>query len=330
MKLLLRDFMWAFVMGFLLPALLMGLTVCALDTRSPSDSVPVEETVPQIRSGYRMRLKEGDTVTEQDLDNYLVGVLLAEMPADFPEEALKAQAVAARTYTRKAWQTGGKHGDGSVCTEPVCCQSWISPEEFLERGGTGQALMKITQAVRSTAGQVLVFEGELIEATYFSASGGKTEAAVAVWGTDFPYLQSVESPGEEDSGHHREMKVFTPEEFSALLGLSLRGAPEDWFDLAQYTEGGTLSRVRIGERDFTGAEIRSALGLRSAAISIDVTAGEIRVTTLGYGHRVGMSQYGARAMADRGSDHIGILSHYYPGTEVVILKADTPLPEPGI
>lgn len=309
-------------MGFLLPTVLMGLTVYAMEQyREPLQPIP-EETVPHIESEYRMRLKNGESVTEEDLENYLVGVLLAEMPAGFHVEALKAQAVAARTYTRKAWQTGGKHGDGSVCTEAVCCQSWMAPEDFLELGGNHTELEKVADAVRSTAGQVLIYDGALIEATYFSASGGKTEAAVAVWGTDFPYLQSVESPGEESAAYHRDTAVFTPEEFSALLGITLEGDPDTWFDMAQYTQGGTLSRIRICGGEFSGVELRSALGLRSAAFSVDVVSGNIVITSQGYGHRVGMSQYGAEAMAAGGSSFVEILAHYYPGTDLILVESD--------
>ena len=132
---------------------------------------------------------------ELTLEDYLVGVVLGEIPADFEAEALKAQAVAARTYTRKAMATGGKHGKGFLCRDAACCQAYWDPADFLDRGGSRQELETVREAVRDTDDQVLTYNGELIEATFFSCSGGRTEDALAVWGTDYPYLRSIDSPG---------------------------------------------------------------------------------------------------------------------------------------
>ena len=127
--------------------------------------------------------QEDGTVSQMDMDGYLVGVVLAEMPVSFEEEALEAQSVVARTYARKAWETGGKHGDCSVCTRSACCQGYIGDEDYLSQGGTEEGLEKVRAAVAATSGWVLTYEGELIEATYFSCSGGSTEDAAAVWGS---------------------------------------------------------------------------------------------------------------------------------------------------
>ena len=314
MKSLIRDFFAAFVWGFLLPGLALSVLVMIQPFRS-REALPADKPVYEpggIR--YPVRLQKENRTREEDLDVYLIGVVLAEMPASFEPEALKAQAVAARTYARKAYETGGKHGDGSVCEDPACCQAYISPEEYLRQGGTEADLEKVIRAVEATSGQVLMYEGELIEATYFSCSGGSTEDALEVWGTDYPYLRAVDSPGEEEATFYRSTVSFAPEAFAEALGIAPEGSPESWFGLTDYTPSGTVRSIRIGTETFTGTELRSRLGLRSAAFTVEVTDGQILLTTKGYGHRVGMSQYGADAMALAGSTFDEILAHYYKGT----------------
>ena len=240
--------------------------------------------------------------------------MLGEMPTDFAPEALKAQSVAARTYAWKAYVTGGKHHDGSVCTQSGCCQAYIDPQQYLEQGGSLEGLAKVRQAVAATSGLVLSYQGELIEATYFSCSGGQTEDAVAVWGTDYPYLQSVESPGEEDAVHYEDVLTYSLQQFQDALGIVLPDPPEQWFSQVEYTDGGGIASVNIGGQSYTGTQLRSLLGLPSTRFSIQVSSDTVTITTNGYGHRVGMSQYGADAMAVSGSSFQEILAHYYPGT----------------
>ena len=322
MRTLCRDFTAAFLMGFLLPAVLLVSAVAYERTERKPEIVT--ETTP-VRSAirYEMRLHTSGQAEKRDLDDYLVGVVLAEMPAEFKMEALKAQAVAARTYTRKAYETGGKHGDGSVCTDPGCCQAYISEAAYRKGGGLEGNLQKVRNAVEATSGMVLTYEGQLIEATYFSCSGGSTEDAAAVWGTEYPYLKAVDSPGEEGAAHYRDTVTFSPEAFAAILGLEPEGNPRYWIGITAYTAAGSVKSIRIGDQVYTGTELRSLLGLRSAAFTIDADDEKIQITTKGYGHRVGMSQYGAEAMAVSGSDFQEILSHYYPGTEISILALDS-------
>ena len=170
--------------------------------------------------------------------------------------------------------------------------------------------------MRETENLVLSYQGELIEATYFSCSGGSTEDAVAVWGTDVPYLQAVASPGEENAAHYSDTVTFKAEEFASLLGLDLTGAPKSWIGPVSYTEGGGVDTMEIGGVRFKGTTLRSALGLRSTAFSVSCTNDAVTITTRGFGHRVGMSQYGADAMAVNGSTFEEILSYYYQGTEL--------------
>jgi len=171
----------------------------------------------------------------------------------------------------------------------------------------------VKQAVLDTAGQVLLYGDEPIEATYFSCSGGMTEDAQAVWGSDIPYLQSVESPGEEYAVHYTDTVIFNSEEFCEKLGISPGGYPGSWIGSISYTNGGGVDTVEIGGKDFTGTQVRKLLGLRSTAFVITAAGERITVTTKGFGHRVGMSQYGADAMAVQGADHETILLYYYQG-----------------
>lgn len=148
----------------------------------------------------------------------------------------------------------------------------------------------------ATSGWVLTYEGELIEATYFSCSGGSTEDAAAVWGTEFPYLQAVASPGEEKAAHYTDTVRLSAEAFQDALGVTLSGSPGSWFRDVTYTDGGGIDTIVIGGTSYKGTSLRSALGLRSTAFSISTTEDTVTITTRGYGHRVGMSQYGADAM----------------------------------
>lgn len=310
MKSIWKEILMALVMGMLLPGIVVDFGIRQkMQQEIPETTAPpaVNETV-----SIPMHFRQGDEVTEMNMDAYLVGVLLAEMPAGFETEAFKAQAVVARTYALKASVTGGKHGDGSVCGDSYCCQAYISEQDYLNKGGTQQTIEKISGAVLSTSGQVLTYEGQLIEATYFSCSGGSTEDAVAVWGTDFPYLRATDSPGEENAAHYSDTVSFTLTEFSQKLGISLSGT--GWLGMATYTAGGGVNTIFIGGKEFKGTEIRTLLGLRSTNFEIMPEGQTVAVKTKGFGHRVGMSQYGADAMAVSGNTYEQILAHYYHGT----------------
>ena len=274
---------------------------------------------PSEENTRRLRVKEESVVNEMDLDEYLMCVLLGEMPADFETEALKAQAVATRTYTLRKIQKSTKHVDADVCVNASCCQAYVTGASYLARGGSEEDLDKIRNAVRSTVDEVLTFEGELIEATYFSCSGGVTEDAAAVWGTDVPYLKSVISPGEEQSKHFLNRFRYSKEEFLLQLSLPDTLNLTDGSFLVTYTQGNGIASLYIGNREFSGVQIRSLLELPSTALQISVEGQEVIIDVKGYGHRVGMSQYGAEAMAVSGSDYHEILLHYYPGTKLETL-----------
>ncbi|MBQ6431285.1 MAG: stage II sporulation protein D [Oscillospiraceae bacterium] len=260
-----------------------------------------------------LRVLTDDGVEETSLENYLVATLLAEMPAVFPEEALKAQAIASRTFALYKAETG-KHVGADVCTSFACCQGWTTD-------GTSDEIDRITRAVRATDGLVVTYDGKLIDATFFCCTGGKTESALAVWGSDIPYLRSVDSPGEEDAPRSEDTVTFSAAEFAERIAAvspdaNLSGSPVNWIGSIERTEGGGIATVFIGGTAIKGTALRSALGVQSTDMDFAATDDAITVTTHGFGHRVGLSQYGAKAMADGGSDYTAILAHYYPGTEI--------------
>lgn len=323
MRMLMKEILTAFLMGMVVPGVLLNFAAAALEKPPvlPEETTAPTEAVQTVSLPVLVRDLDGG-VREMDMDTYITGVVLAEMPAHFEAEALKAQAVVARTYARKAYVYGGKHGDGSICTRSSCCQAYKTEEAYLEEGGTRENLDKVRSAVTQTSGWVLTYDGVLIEATYFSCSGGRTEDAEAVWGADFPYLQAVVSPGEENAAYYRDTVSFTAEQFERLLGTDLKGEPADWFGEVSYTDGGGVASIMVGGQAYKGTQLRSLLGLRSAAFDIAVEGQIILITTRGFGHRVGMSQYGADAMAVMGSTFEEILAHYYQGTVLTQLETD--------
>lgn len=311
-----KQVLIAFLCGVALPLLMMGIGNRAVPALLPeeaeSDGLTRTEKVLWDEQTRIMVLADSGNVRQMRMGEYLAGVVLAEMPADFQEEALKAQAVVARTYTCKRMEHN-KHGAAAVCTNSACCQGYRDPDDYVNSGGAQESVDKIRSAVTETDGQVLVYGGALIDATYFSCSGGQTEDAVAVWGQDVPYLQSVESPGEEEAPRYSDRIRYTPENFQILTGVSGEGSVGSWFGPVTYTDGGGVNTIRICGETFTGTELRSILGLRSTMFTVGVSDGMIVIETKGFGHRVGMSQYGAQAMAEEGSGYQEILEHYYVG-----------------
>ena len=274
-----------------------------------SEALPAEYWITLHDSGVAIELEE-----------YITGVLLAELPGDFHPQAKMAQAVAARTFAVKMGRQICRHGTDRVCCDSSCCQGYLSEEAYLSAGGNIKTLLEAKQAVKNTAGLVISYGGGLIDATYFSCSGGRTEDAAAVWGADVPYLQAVDSPGEEDALYYTETVKFSASAFQNALGISLSGDAETWFGPLKRTEGGGVAELTIGGVKYTGVQLRSQLGLRSANFTVTPQSDGVVITTRGFGHRVGLSQYGADAMAESGVDFIEILKHYYSGIEVVNME----------
>lgn len=284
---------------------------------TPAETEPAAATYDK---SVQVRLLDQEAVTELPLHDYLIGVVLQEMPASFEEEALKAQAVAARTFTVRLMQGSGAHEDADICGDSTCCQCYLSAAEGIEAYGSGYeaAYEKVRKAVEATDGEIITYQGAAIEAAYFSSTGGSTEAAAAVWGGEVPYLQPVSSPEELSESQ----QVFSLEEFREILAQSdLTGNPTSWFGETTYTSGGAVDQMTIGGVTYDGVTLRARFSLRSARFRVAVTADGIVFEVTGSGHGVGMSQYGANTMAAGGHGYTEILLHYYTGTEIQRLTA---------
>lgn len=314
-----RQMAVSFLMGLLVPLFMLHFRGREESFSTPQ-TMPVTqptEATAQPTEGRQINVQLLDgSIVAMELETYVVGVILGEMPAYFEMEALKAQAVVARTYTLKRQEEGIRHPMGAVCVNSNCCQAYVTEVSYLANGATEAALEKIRLAVSQTAGQVLTYQGALIEATYFSCSGGKTEDAAAVWGSDVPYLQSVPSPGEEQAAKYTAEAFYELADLQQRLGISLSGEPGGWVRGVTYTEGGGVASLNIGDRRFTGVELRKLLGLNSTVFSVEAKPEGVLFTTWGHGHRVGMSQYGADAMALDGKTYDQILLYYYRGTRI--------------
>ena len=315
-----KSMIYSVVVTVIIPAMILSLLV--KKTNDNKREVPVNDSEIVLEPEqivkdpvYEIMLQTEDGVELIGLEDYVLGVVLGEMPADFEPAALMAQSVVARTYACKSMNRS-KHAIADVCTDSSCCQAYFPPALFIESGGSDEMVEKVTQAVQETKGQVLIYEGELIEATYFSCSGGRTEAAYAVWGGDVPYLQAVESPGEEGAKYYTDTVRFSVEEFCNQLDIPQTLETDVWVKDITYTVGGGIKTITINGHIFSGTEMRKRLNLRSTAFVVSVVGETVTITTKGYGHRVGMSQYGAEAMALQGKSFWEILQHYYPGTEL--------------
>ena len=312
---------------FILPLLVIVPFRSELLTREPAmDETEGEPFVSgDLDSRTVLKVKNGDTVEEIDLGTYLVGVVRAEMPASFEEEALKAQAVAARTYTIYKIQTGGNHADeADICTDSTCCQAYISEERARANwgGNADDYEAKVETAVSETDGQAILYGGVPILAVFHSSSAGLTRAAGEVWMNDLPYLQAVESPEETDRIPNYYSRVeFTAADCKAKLlavfpEADLSGPVSGWLKNAVTDSAGSVETVEVGGVTVKGARVRSALGLRSACFDWEVQDGTPVFYVTGYGHGVGLSQYGADKMAEEGADYREILTHYYTGVTV--------------
>ncbi|WP_337103930.1 stage II sporulation protein D [Paenibacillus sp. YIM B09110] len=259
------------------------------------------------------------------LETYVRGVVAAEMPIDFEIEALKAQAVAARTYiVRRLIQGQGDDTDmslhGADVTDTVQHQVY-TPLALLE-GQWGKVerktnMAKLSKVINETRGLVITYEGEPIEAAFFSTSNGYTENSEDYWTQQIPYLRSVESPWDKAiSPKYKETVKLKLTEFHKKLGVKRKGFAKSSIRVIERTEGNRISKIRIGDKVFTGREVREKLELASSQFTWSVKGDFITITTYGYGHGVGMSQWGANGMAQEGADVAAILGHYYSSTTV--------------
>ncbi|MGJ7920771.1 stage II sporulation protein D [Neobacillus sp. LXY-4] len=266
------------------------------------------------------------TMEKLPLENYVTGVVAAEMPADFEMEALKAQALTARTYIVKQMISDNRVGlpEGADTADTELHQVYKNETELRNvwKSDYNWKIKKIKEAVTATAGQVLTYNGQPITATFFSTSNGYTENSEDYWSNSFPYLRSVQSPWDKNSPKFSDQKIFTIKEFEAKLGVKL-ASKSSVGNITEKTAGQRVAKVKINGKEFSGKEIREKLGLKSTDFEWVVKGDNIVITTEGYGHGVGMSQYGANGMASAGKNYQDIVKHYYQGVE--ISGADTML-----
>ncbi len=242
------------------------------------------------------------------LEEYVIGVVAAEMPASFNIEALKAQSVLARTYALKAQSTG------KALTDTVSTQAYIDTNQMRSNWGSSfdTYYNKIKSAVESTNLEYLSYNGTYIEALYHSTNNGKTESSLDVFGNYYPYLVSVTSDYDKAASSYLRTISMDLNTISSKLGISI--TPDSLIEIISYTDGNNIKEINISGSTFTGKQVRELLGLRSADFDISINGNTVSITTRGYGHGVGMSQYGANGMANAGYNYQSILSHYYPGT----------------
>ena len=282
------------------------------------DKISMPDTIYVFRSAYGV-------VEILDFEEYVKGVVAGEMPATFEEEALKAQAVAARTYALSKSFRGSpdSHPLAALC-DTTHCQVYRSIFELEQLKSdywfeTGWPV--IVKAVEDTRGQLMYYEGELVsQALYHSSSGGKTENSEDVFVSAVPYLRSVYSLYESDI-HRDEQTVISISTFADALrrafpSKGIGSVTGSNINILSRSEGGRVEQIQVGNATFTGAEIRRALALRSANFTLNIDGNSITIITSGFGHGVGMSQHGANGMAGEGYDYKQILSHYYSGVEV--------------
>ena len=277
-------------------------------TEQTSATKPSQNTETTLTGGRTIRFNNNGVISNIDLEEYVIGVVAAEMPASFHSEALKAQAVVARTYAMK------KASKGITLVNSTSHQVYNSKEQMKAKWGSSYSTYynKIKNAVNATKGKVLKYNGGYIEALYFSMSNGKTELPTYVWNTNYPYLQVVSSSWDENISAAKYTVTMTYTKLSNKLGIDVNEDSE--IKVISKTAGNRVNEITIAGKTFTGVKIRSLLGLRSADFEITKINNGVSITTRGFGHGVGMSQYGANGAAKAGYTYKQILSHYYNGT----------------
>lgn len=299
------------------------------DTNKEPVKVPPINKKDQVQQQERQELFIDVYLTEQKkvervpLETYIAGVLAAEMPIEFELEALKAQAIAARTYVLRRLELGRDNemqALGADVYDSVRHQAYISKED-LQKKWQGEEkeknLAKLALAAEQTKGQIVTYDGALIDASFFSTSNGYTENAADYWGNDIPYLRSVASPWDKDlSPRFKQEFVFKREELYRKLGLSDKASKKPTIKVIEKSEGKRIKTISINGKKLSGREVREKLGLASSEFTWKIGKEEVTFYTQGYGHGVGMSQWGANGMALEGKRAEQIIHHYYSGVEI--------------
>lgn len=327
-----RLFMMVFIIVILL---VFGIPLMVLNGFSETGIKGPEGQEQTVRVLEKAKGK----IINMSLEDYLVGVVAAEMPANFNVEALKAQAVAARTYTvKRMFAFGGKplpeHPNAEICTDPAHCQAWTDSEEQKKRWGTVKYLINIERikaAVRSTKGIVVTYNSNFIDPVYHGSCGGKgTENSQDVWSHEVPYLLGVSCDSEYRSGEQQTSIELDKRDFAKALTAvnpDIRAMPTmgaigvgDLIKNVQKSPQGRVKEAVIYGQKISGTDLRKALGLTSTMLTMTDKGSKIQITAIGKGHAVGLCQYGANGMALKGKTFQEILLHYYTGVKIQRLK----------
>lgn len=290
------------------------LFIVIFSVKEVTSSIPVLEGETPII--IRLLNESDNSITEINLEDYIIGVVAAEMPASFEMEALKAQAIAARTFAMYKKNTRNLNYDLIIGTKD---QAYKDNKTLLAQWNVNffSNYLKIREAVETTKNQVLTYNNEIINAFYFSMSNGYTENCELVFSQDLPYLNSVSSEWDNESlNNYSFTKTISKQEFCSSLEISCETI--EIKDVTRSNSNRVLS-ITINEKTFKGTEVRTKLGLRSTDFTIEIIDDTVNITTKGYGHGVGMSQYGANGMAKAGYTYEQILKHYYQNTEITKL-----------
>ena len=311
---------------FLICAVLMAaMTAAPLAAMDRSVNAEAEDTAAPDDGFVNVMLSENGKIERYDEREYIIGVLAAEMDISCHEEALKAQVCACYTYMRYMKDTtdGERFNGADVSDDSAECQGYLDENERREKWGENFEgnEKKAEKAVDAVLGKLITYEGKPILAAYHGISAGATEDAETVWGKDYPYLKCVESAGDRLSADYSKTVVLSLSDFTErvikIKDVNLSGDAENWLGKVDTSENGYVKSLYLGSTKVSGADFRKAFELPSCNFTISYDSGKFTVRTLGSGHQVGMSQYGADYMARQGFDWKEILEHYYANVEIM-------------
>ena len=290
------------------------------------DNIQISEYDYHNYTNIKLLHSKSGEIEEVNLDEYLCNVVSAEMPASFELEALKAQAIVARTYTIYKISNGSKHERADICDNSTCCQAWISKEDRFarwEETDRDSNWNKITTAVNSTIGKIIIYNGKPINAFFHSNSGGTTEIPINVWGgSEYPYLKVVETSGEEEYTQYHSEVILSKEDLINKMkekysDFEINFEESNSIQISEITEGNRVRTLKIGNKNISGVEARSIFSLKSTNFLVTQDGDSIKFEVIGYGHGVGMSQTGADSLAKQGKNYDEIIKHFYVGVEII-------------
>lgn len=311
---------------FLIPIIFTSKRITKTNAEAKEEEI--KKVVKYDYSKYskiKLLHKDSNKVEEVNLDEYIACVVSAEMPVSYDIEALKAQAIVARTYTIYKITTSKKHHNADICDKSTCCQAWISKEDRLKKWKEEEANKnwnKILEAVNVTVGRIITYKEEPINAFFHANSGGKTQVPFYVWGgSGYPYLQVVETAGEENYSQYKSEVEFTQKEFEEKIKKEHKDFKIDYkekacINIEERDDSNRVVTVKLGNLKLSGVETRTLLGLRSANFKVKIEGDNIKFSVIGYGHGVGMSQTGADSLAKQGKTHEEIIKHFYTGVQI--------------